>query len=487
MLAGFLLGPVHDRRRMREAPLNLASQRWGAERFRRIFTRAVQACVTARIARGEIVHIDNSLTRADVSWDAIARRHADAVEAANGRDGSTDPAGRGGDPAATKSSARPVCTTDPDASLTKSNKAHRSEPFCKHHTAVDAEHGVVLDGAVTTGAVPDTRTVEDQLTRVAAAAGQAIRTAAMDASHAITRVFAELEKRNIEAVIPAKAERAAKMGTIPVRRFKLDARSHLVRCPGGKFQYRSHRIRVEGFHGEAETWDGLARASRRGRANIQIQAYLTAAAINPKRLVVGYLLALLSAFTGMIGSRRTRPQESVSRRVTQPSRAFSRPVPDLGLLPLQQSADRVLQQARGAVSLTLGRVRAVTFARRALEQHRVKPAAVLAADRAERADEAEAERLVEAHRGQVRAVPDHGDHLPHPERLALDKQLREQQAPNAPADGVVANIDGIRRVRRRMLWDRVGFWLTEALAHVVDEVRRLGSGAASAAAGWSGA
>jgi hypothetical protein len=309
--------------------------------------------------------------------------------------------GSGGDPPATKSSARPICTTGPDASLTKNNKAHRSEPSYKHHTAVDAEHGVVLDVAVTTGAVPDTRTVEDQLTRVAAATGQAIRTATMDASHAITRGFAELEKRNIEAVISAEAERAAKKGTIPVRRFKLDAKNRLVRCPGGKFLrphdppdsdgfqydwaripdcrscrlravcfsqimkrraillhkdhpallrarrkcarwgdheralYRSHRIRVEGLHGEVKTWHRLARAIRRGLANIQIQAYLTAAAINPKRLVVGYLLALLSALTGMIGSRRTRPTNPPAAASAQPSHAFSRPVPDPGPLPLQ--------------------------------------------------------------------------------------------------------------------------------------------------------
>ena len=84
MLAGFLLGIVHDRRLMREAQVNLAirwfagyglhealpdhssltriRQRWGVERFRRIFERTVKACVDAKIAQGEIVHIDASLT-----------------------------------------------------------------------------------------------------------------------------------------------------------------------------------------------------------------------------------------------------------------------------------------------------------------------------------------------------------------------------------------------------------------------------------------
>jgi hypothetical protein len=34
-----------------------------------------------------------------------------------------------------------------------------------------------------------------------------------------------------------------------------------------------HRWKVEGVHGEAKTWHGLARAVRRGLANMQIQAY----------------------------------------------------------------------------------------------------------------------------------------------------------------------------------------------------------------------
>ena len=86
MLAGFLLGIVHDRRLMREAKVNLAirwfagfglnerlpdhssltriRRRWGAERFRRIFERTLRACV----AKGEIVHVDASLTRSASCW-----------------------------------------------------------------------------------------------------------------------------------------------------------------------------------------------------------------------------------------------------------------------------------------------------------------------------------------------------------------------------------------------------------------------------------
>ena len=88
-LAGFLVGIV-DERLMREAQVNIAirgfagfgltdtlpdysslsrtRQRWGADRFRAMFVRTVQVCMAAGIASGEVVHIDATSIRADVSW-----------------------------------------------------------------------------------------------------------------------------------------------------------------------------------------------------------------------------------------------------------------------------------------------------------------------------------------------------------------------------------------------------------------------------------
>ena len=411
MLAGLLLGIMHDRRLMREAAVNIAirwfagygltealpehssltriRQRWGADRFRRVFTRTVEACVTAGIAKGEVVHIDSTLVRADVSWEAIARKHADAVEAAN-------------------SLAEPVCRTDPDASLATNNRARRVEPAYKQHTAVDAKAGVVLDVAMTTGAQHDTKGVEAQLDAIQATTGVPIGIATMDASYAITRVFAALEERGIEAIVPTKAERPPKKGVIPVRRFKLDARHGFVRCLTGKilrphgkpdsegFQayrarvadcepcrlraicfgstmrrraillhkdhpallrarrkrarwgsreralYHRHRGRVEGVHGEAKTWHGLARAIRRGLANMQIQAFLTAAVINLKRLADAAWIALFAAL-GLGLTRHPTPDTTKGPAHWPPQHAIHR------TRPPTSGKDHVLQQARALV------------------------------------------------------------------------------------------------------------------------------------------
>ncbi len=65
--------------------------------------------------------------------------------------------------------------------------------------------------------------------------------------------------------------------------------------PRERALYHRHRGLVEGVHGEAKTWHGLARAVRRSLANMQIRAFLTAAVINLKRLAGAVLMVLLAA------------------------------------------------------------------------------------------------------------------------------------------------------------------------------------------------
>jgi hypothetical protein len=169
-------------------------------------------------------------------------------------------------------------------------------------------------------------------------------------------VFAGLETRKIDAIIPTKAEPVR--SKVPLRRFRYDAKHDHVKCPRGKILrpnkanishgrffaskardckgcdlasiclspsrvtkavvivhdypallrarrrrehwgdeqndlYRRHRWRSEGFHGEAKTWHGLARAVRRGIDNMRIQSYLTAAAINLKRLAAAAIALIM--------------------------------------------------------------------------------------------------------------------------------------------------------------------------------------------------
>jgi transposase len=372
MLAGLLIGIVHDRKLMREAAVNIAirwfvgyglheklphhssltriRQRWGEERFRRIFQRTVEACLKAKIATAEVVHIDASLIRANVSWESLVERHTTEVLSENETEDEIEVEKK----ARQSGKYKKVSLTDPDATMATSARNRRLEPCYKQHTAVDDRVGVILGVEVTTGETNEGEIIEAQVDEVIATTGAAIGVVTADAGYAYAKVYGGLERRGIDPLIPAKAEPFK--SRVPLRRFRYDARHDILKCPKGRILrpgrpikhgrffyskakdcrrcplksdclskgrvnkavvvgndypallrarrrrerwsnedrrlYQRHRWRSEGFHGEAKTWHGLARAVRRGLANMKIQAYLTAAAVNLKRLAAA-LLALL--------------------------------------------------------------------------------------------------------------------------------------------------------------------------------------------------
>ena len=369
MLAGYFQGIVHDRKLMREAQVNLAirwfagfrlhetlpehssltkiRQRWGAERFKKIFQKTVKMCIDAGLVNGETVHIDSTLIRADVSWESLTTEYADKVFKENRLEDDSDERISGtGKP-------KKRSTTDPDATLTTSSRNNRMEPFFKQHTAVDDKSGVILDVKTTTGEASEGKELLEQINRIEDNTCRKITTVTADMAYAHTENYSQLEQRQTEAVIPIQTL-PTKSKSIPISRFKYDARNQIVRCPEGKIlrrscrtdkgwiyratnkdcagcplrsrcisltakvriilitdgyesllrarrrwqkrdenirdKYTRHKWRVEGIHGEAKTQHGLRRAVRRGLANVSIQVYLTAMVMNLKRLAAFLLL-----------------------------------------------------------------------------------------------------------------------------------------------------------------------------------------------------
>jgi len=246
MLAGFLLGIVHDRRLIREAQVNLAirwfigyalhealpdhssltriRQRWGEDMFRRIFTRVVRQCQAAGLVSAETVHVDASLIRANVSMDALVSRHLDAVEDAN--DAERD--------ARTSGKFKKLCRTDPDASMATSSKAPL-RPAYKQHTAVDDLAGVVVDVEIVTGEEHDTGRFTERLDAIEETLGAPPERITADTIYGVGRVCAALEERQIEAVIPPlRSPRRKGAQGFPTERFKFDPHHDVVRCPAGR-------------------------------------------------------------------------------------------------------------------------------------------------------------------------------------------------------------------------------------------------------------
>ena len=69
--------------------------------------------------------------------------------------------------------------------------------------------------------------------------------------------------------------------------------------------YQRHMWRSEGYHGEAKNWHGLGRAVRRGLDNMKIQSYLTAAAVNLKRLAAALVVGLCALWMACVAWKRS--------------------------------------------------------------------------------------------------------------------------------------------------------------------------------------
>ena len=155
-------------------------QRWGEQRFREIFKRTVEACLKAKIATGEIVHIDASLIRADVSWESLVEQHVGEVIEENKFDEEMEAEKRG----RKNGKHKKVSTTDPDATMSTTARNRRLEPCYKQHTAVDDKRGVILDVEVTTGEKNEGEMIEPQVDEVRAATEVTIKTVTADAGYA---------------------------------------------------------------------------------------------------------------------------------------------------------------------------------------------------------------------------------------------------------------------------------------------------------------
>lgn len=66
--------------------------------------------------------------------------------------------------------------------------------------------------------------------------GLSVSTVTADAGYAYAKVFGALERRGIDALIPAKAEPIR--SPVPLRRFRYDAKHDILKCPRGKILRR---------------------------------------------------------------------------------------------------------------------------------------------------------------------------------------------------------------------------------------------------------
>jgi hypothetical protein len=110
----------------------------------------------AKIATAEVVHIDASLIRANVSWDRLVERYVQDVLSENRTEQELEAERNGRQSGKYKK----ICITDPDATMATNARNRRLEPAYKQHTAIDDKVGVVLAVEVTTGQTNEGEMVE---------------------------------------------------------------------------------------------------------------------------------------------------------------------------------------------------------------------------------------------------------------------------------------------------------------------------------------
>jgi transposase len=259
MIAGFFQGIVHDRKLMREAQVNIAirwfagyeldeelphhsslsriRERWGAEKFKALFTRTVKLCIDAGLVSGETVHVDSTLIRADVSWESIVTKHANEVISENREEGEDrtpfDPAKKWGRPR-TRDKVKKVSLTDPEATMATSSSNYYMEPTYKQHTAVDDQTGILVDVDLTTGEINEGTKLIETIDRIEELRQKPIKCVTADKGYSHSINYHELDQRNIDAVIPPQRDSKYGKGNLSIRRFKYDGLHQRVVCPGGK-------------------------------------------------------------------------------------------------------------------------------------------------------------------------------------------------------------------------------------------------------------
>ena len=92
--------------------------------------------------------------------------------------------------------------------------------------------------------------IEPQVDEVEATTGIDIKTVTADAGYAYARVYGALERRGIDALIPAKAEPIK--SRVPLRRFRYNAKHDTLKCPRGRILRPARSIK----HGQFLLFEG---------------------------------------------------------------------------------------------------------------------------------------------------------------------------------------------------------------------------------------
>jgi transposase len=305
--------------------------RFGEETFKKIFERILKLCEERGLVKSGQIMADSSLIKADAALDSLKR--VDGID-----EGSWHTKGR------KYSNQTHKSTSDPEATLTNKTGVHKALYF-KAHTSADSRSRVIVDTHVTTGSMHDTVVFKETVKRLLKKIK--VKEITADRGYGASENYLFLESQKIKHYIPlwrpqvGQQEEGFKYDS-KKDRFRCPEGNYLkrlnnkddskmytmsrkvcIRCPlyetcvsdSDKRNGRGKRLRrhihqklfnqvlwreqkslfkqklhhrmwsMEGLFAEGKNFHTLDRARYRGRAKLQIQAYMIASVQNLKRLV----------------------------------------------------------------------------------------------------------------------------------------------------------------------------------------------------------
>lgn len=299
----------------------LRNERWaGSGLFDALMDEVVRQCSEAGLVSGRHLSVDGTQVQADASMKSLRRRGPqppDDDDAAPMSDPDTEepkPAGDWKGHGERYSNDTHFSSTDPDARLYRKGNQQGARPSYLVHDLIDTKSRVILRRRATsaTGRAERDTALEmlDEVLESCDELGLPTRPEILtgDKGYGATDFITELIERGIDPHVPLLAgETEEELPTWTRSTFNLEhkrarerkfreveARNRVreIHKTEGYAVSRKLRIRNEHIFAEAKNQHGLARARRRGRERVDVQAQLCAVVQNLKRLV---------AFTGRRG------------------------------------------------------------------------------------------------------------------------------------------------------------------------------------------
>jgi transposase len=289
MLLGYLYGISSERRLAAEIEVNLAFRwylgydldeatpnhsvlskarsRFPEEVFGSLFQRVIELCLQAGLVKGEAVHLDSTLIKANASLDSfvevkespdsfIARVYQEnhfAEDAPLAKDGTIGRHFDGQVDVEKMGRRRKRCfvnsvrrsTTDPDATMVYRPAIGRLAAY-KGHLAVDNEHRIITAVEVTTGTADDTSAVDALIRGHTQSTGQVPHRVVGDNHYGSSEVFNYLDLLGIEAVMKPRRTNL-RPGFLTIDDFRYDGEHDCYICPQGEvlklktIQHTTHR------------------------------------------------------------------------------------------------------------------------------------------------------------------------------------------------------------------------------------------------------